>query len=825
MSHSGKHCDFKASRQQKGNRPRHALKAVALLCAMAASSGAIAENAGSGEVYKFNISAGDMSASLNKLAETANVELSYPAAMASDMKSNGLKGNYTVEQALQQLLKGSGLNYRVAGGNSITVEKVAVAQANDATTMAAVTVTGARPGYDAADPYTKDYAVPSSSAASKTEMALMETPVNIQIVPRTIMDDQQDIEITEALSRNVSGVQRSPDYGDLYENFNIRGFSTNFSTYRNGLRRYTNYSDPANIEQVEVIKGPAAVLYGQIQPGGMVNVVTKQALDKPYYSLQQQFGNYDQYRTTAAATGPIDDAKTLKYRFDASYQDLSSFKKYVGDERVFIAPKLSWTPNDRFEANAELEFKHDKRVNDNGIPTIGNRPAPVAFNTYLGDVAKGPTMNSVLTAFDWSYKFNNQWKVTNRFMHEDWDINYFDLQPQYMLNATMLRRFPITGVAYHDTYGTNLDLIGNVELFNTKHELLIGGDFSRRTRKADKNRFACCNGNNTGGTVDIYNPAYNTVDLAAIYSSPYDYAVREKEEWFGVYFQDHITLFEKLHILGGGRYDWATFGRGSDFATGSYDVASANYKSTDNQKFSPRVGILYQPMSWLSVYGNYTESLGSANTGMVYGNQSIKPEIGEQFEAGFKTEFFDQRLSSTVSFYHLTKQNIQLSDPIHTGLTVTAGEARSQGIEADLKGRVTDDLNLILTYAYTDARITKNGENSDEALGKRLINVPEHQASLWGTYQFTPEFKAGIGGVLVGSRAGQTWTDLELPGYARMDMMAAYVKPIGKTRLTTQLNINNVLDKEYYAGATRQGASNTITGNPITVMGSLKLEY
>lgn len=773
----------------------------------------------------FDIPAQSLAGALTRFSAATGLQVLYDGDLAQNIGAPALKGDYSAEQALRKLLQGTNLNYRFSNGNTVTLEKAAVVGPQSATTMPSVMVTGARLGYDSTDPYTKDYVVPRSSAASKNDMPLIETPVNIQVVPRTVMDDQQDIEITEALSRNVSGVQRSPNYGDLYENFNIRGFSTNFSTYRNGLRRYTNYSDPANIEQVEVIKGPAAVLYGQIQPGGMVNVVTKKALDKPYYSLQQQFGSYDQYRTTVAATGPIDDAKTLKYRFDASYQDLGSFKKYVGDERVFLAPKLSWTPNDRFEANAELEFKHDKRVNDNGIPTIGKRPAPVSFDTFLGDLNKGPVINSVLTAFDWSYKFNDNWKLNNRFMHEDWDINYFDLQPQFMLNSTTLKRFPITGMAYHDTYGTNLDLIGNVEFFDTKHELLIGGDFSRRTRKADKNRFACCNGNTTGGTVDIYNPTYDSVDLAAIYASPYDYAVREKEEWFGIYFQDHITLFDTLHILGGGRYDWATFGRGADFATGSYDVARANYKSYDNQKFSPRVGILYQPVPWLSVYGNYTESLGSANLGTAYGNQPIKPEIGEQFEIGFKTEFFDQRLSSTVSFYHLTKQNVQVSDPDHIGFSIAAGEARSQGIEVDIKGRVTDQLNMVMTYAYTDARITKNGSNTNNWQGKRLINVPEHQASLWGTYQLTPEFKVGIGGTLVGSRAGQLSSNLELPGYARMDMMAAYVKPIGKTRLTTQLNINNVLDKEYYAGATSQGASNTITGNPLTVMGSLKLEY
>ena len=773
--------------------------------------------------YNFNIPAQALESAINAFIATSDWQVGFPADLAQGVRSSAVVGNYTPRQALESLLRGTGLMYRMNGTNSVALEKSEVVPSQSSAALPAVTVTGRRVGYDDHDPYTKAYVVPNATSASKTDMAIMETPVNIQVVPRTIMDDQQDIEITEALSRNVSGVQRSMAYGDLYENFIIRGFSTGFSTYRNGLRRYTNYSDPANLEQVEVIKGPAAVLYGQIQPGGMVNVVTKKALDKPYYSLQQQFGSYDQYRTTAAATGPIDEARTLKYRFDASYQDLGSFKKYVGDERVFIAPKLSWAPNDRFEANAELEYKHEKRVDDNGIPNIGNRPAPIPFDTFLGDMAKGPTMDSVLTAFDWALKFNDHWQVKNRFMHEDWDIDYFDLMPNGMINATQMARFAVTGKAHHETYGTNLDLLGNFDLLGTRHEVLIGGDFSRRTRQAGDNRFACCNGSTAVDPVDIFNPTFNTVSLERIDASPFDYAVRQKEEWFGVYFQDHITLWDKLHILGGGRYDWATFGQGADFGAGSYAIAAANYKSYDNEKFSPRVGLLYQPMPWLSLYGNFTESLGSANLGSIYGNQPLKPEIAEQFEAGFKTEFFDQRLSSTVAFYHLTKDNVRVNDPFHSGYFLAAKQARSQGIEADLKGQLTDELNLVLTYAYTDARITQNGGSTDNVLGKRLPNVPEHQASLWATYQFTPQFKAGIGGVVVGKREGDSANNFQLPGYARLDMMAAYVQPFGKTRLTTQLNINNVLDKEYYAGAT--DSLTVITANPISVMGSLKLEY
>ncbi len=811
--------------RKRGQKFIKAAGLLILVVLFGAGQNSYAGDAASDQTLQFNIPAQSLASALTRFSADTRLQVLYEGDVADKLQAPALNGTYTPAQALEKLLSGSGLKSRYSNDKTITLEAEPSSQNQqlNTPTLKAMTVVG-KSGYDANDPYTKDYVVPNAASAAKTNMAIMDTPVNIQVIPKTIMDDQQDVKIEDALTKNVSGVQRGYAFGDLYEEFKIRGFSTNQSTYRNGLRRYTNYSDPANIEQVEVVKGPAAVLYGQIQPGGMVNVVTKKALDKPYYSLQQQFGNYDQYRTTAAATGPIDKAGTLKYRFDASYQDMGSNKKFIYDERVFLAPKLTWTPNDRFEANLELEYKHEKRVNDYGVPAIRNRPAPIPLDSYLGDAAKGPTLDNVLIAFDWAFKLNNNWQIKNRFMHEDWDINYYDTSPNGMANATEMKRYAVTGKAVHETYGTNLDLVGNFDLYGAKHEVLLGGDYSRRTRDAGDNRFSCCNGSTAVASIDIFNPRYGIVSQAAIDASPYDYAVKQKEEWFGVYFQDHITLWNKLHILGGGRYDWATFGQGSAVNNGAtYAQAVANYKTYDNQKFSPRVGLVYQPMQWLSLYGNWTESLGSANTGTVYGNQPIKPEAGEQFEGGFKTEFFDQRLSSTVAYYHLTKTNIKMADPAHTGFQITAGEARSQGIEVDIKGRVTEQFNLVTTYALTDARVTQNGANTNGILGKRLANIPEHQASLWGTYQFTPKFKAGIGGIVVGKREGNAVNTYQLPGYVRMDLMAAYVQPIGKTRLTTQFNINNVLDKGYYGDT--DGAVNSVTGNPLSVMGSLKLEY
>ncbi|WP_445367183.1 TonB-dependent siderophore receptor [Methylomonas sp. BW4-1] len=374
-----------------------------------------------------------------------------------------------------------------------------------------------------------------------------------------------------------------------------------------------------------------------------------------------------------------------------------------------------------------------------------------------------------------------------------------------------------------ETYGTNLDLLGKFHLFGTEHEILIGGDFNHTSLKEwnYKPDFSGV----LLPSINIYNPQYGQIDQSLIDNLSRKASFLRNEDWFGVYFQDQITLWNKLHIMGGGRYDWAQRGTGFGVTTtlpSSIDLAKSDYSNLENQKFSPRVGILYQAFDWLSIYGNYTESLGGQNGGRSRSGQQFDAETGEQFEAGFKAELFDKRLSSTIAYYHLVKGNLLTSDPTDTSNTyqIAVGEARSQGIEVDIKGQITEQLNMVATYAYTDNRITKDNSGF---VNNRLVNIPEHQASLWGTYQLTPHFKFGMGGIAVGSREGDFANTFQLPGYVRMDAMAAYSMPVGKTRLTAQINIHNLLDKEYFAGSSN--SLSVIPGEPLSAMGLLKLEY
>jgi iron complex outermembrane receptor protein len=269
----------------------------------------------------FMISPQSLSSALNAYAETANVQLSYPAALTEGLISPGVSGQYTTQQALQKLLTGTGITSRTTQNGTVTLERVSNSESSSSTTtLAPVTVTGTVI-YDATDPYNPDYSLPNASTATKTDTSIMETPFSVQVVPQQILKDQQVVNLQDA-TKNISGVQTSFGYGNLYQAFTIRGFETN-NVLRNGQRSAGGVGrsmvEMANVNSVEILKGPAAMLYGRLDPGGMVNVITNKPLDTPYYSLQQQFGSYDLYRTSIDATGPINEDKTLLYRLDYSY--------------------------------------------------------------------------------------------------------------------------------------------------------------------------------------------------------------------------------------------------------------------------------------------------------------------------------------------------------------------------------------------------------------------------------------------------------------------------------------------------------------------------
>lgn len=678
------------------------------------------------------------------------------------------------------------------------------------------------------------YVAKRASTGTKTDTPIHETPVSIQVVPREVMDDQQVINVKEA-TKNISSVLPST-YG-FYEAWTIRGFDTGYmAAYRNGLRQ-SSFSDQqtANVAQVEVLKGPAAILYGRIEPGGMVNIVTKRPQAQPYYSIQQQVGSYDLYRTTVDATGPLSEDGSLLYRVNAAYQKNDSFVDFVSNKSTFVAPFLTWRPSTRFEFNLELEYQRREYVHfgtaGGGVPAVGNRPADIPRSRYIGDpsisVANPNQQNRDFIGFDWSYALDDDWNLKHRFGYTD-----VDYQIQYAaakaLNETtgVLTQNYSRSFMNRASYATNLDLTGKFSTGDIRHDVLFGVDYYRMDQYGIGN-VSWNPGAVNVQSINIYNPVYTGLGLYGHPGSAIDnWFMKFKENWTGIYLQDQMRFGDKWHLLVGGRFDDASRGNGSAGAGGSLAVAATKVVMRHDNAFSPRFGLLYQPMPWLSLYGNYVESFGT-NNGVSATGQAFDPQQAKQYEAGVKSELFNGKLTTTLALFEITKTNILTKDPNNPAFSIPIGEARSRGVELDVAGRIDRNWSVIGNLTYDQAEITKDNSGNQ---GKILPGVPLRSGSFWAKYDTgsaTEGFSFGAGVFLRGQRQGDTKNTFQLPGYGRVDALLAYrFKALDGKAATAQINVQNLLDKTYFDhGGSNGSRLNSYYGEPLTIMGSLRLEF
>jgi iron complex outermembrane recepter protein len=681
------------------------------------------------------------------------------------------------------------------------------------------------------------YAVTGASLAGKDNTPILQSPVAIQVVPRQVMDDQQAMSVQDAIVGNVSSVQPSGD--TFYDGFTIRGFDA-ASIFRNNLATPDiTHLQTANLQSIEVLKGPAAMLFGRLEPGGVVNLVLKRPLDTPYFSIQEQTGSWGLTQTTVDATGPITSDKDWLYRANLSFNHTDSFRNFVTNQDAFIAPTITWRPTEQFRFNLDGEYQNTIFVADadTAIPAIGTRLAPIPVSRYLQDPAvtrvNPSRMERGLVGYDWTFDINKDWSLTNRFAYSDlqWaqritDINSVD-------ETTGAVQFGLWDVnAHRRNLGSNLDLKGKFETGPLSHSVLVGADYQFQ----EQHDFGfCCDGSSIPPN-NMFFPSYS---FGGYVKPQNNFYFPLRQTWKGVYGQDMISfLDDKAHILLGGRHDWASYGYG--FSSNSFSEALGPYNSdlgtgfqnAFDQAWTPRLGVVLQPLPWLSFYANYTRSFGASNGLPSPGNPPFAPEQGLQWEGGAKAELFDKRLTATLAYYDITKSGIVQSIP-GTQFSRPVGLVESKGVELDVAGRIDDNWSLIGNYSYDDARIIKDAAGTPLTggeLGNQLQNVPRHAGGLWVKYQALGELQGlslGGGVVAVGERQGDNQNDFQLPAYARVDTMVMYRLP---TRMapwakivTLQLNVKNLLDTTYYLHSYDRFSA--APGAPRTFIVSLRAEF
>lgn len=615
-----------------------------------------------GLALNYQIPAGAMGAALNAFADKSGLHVLYDSHITERMRTRGLSGVYSVRDGLDLLLSGTGLSYRLSeNGRAVSIMLAqAGVRMNDANPRGAEELPPIDVGSsDAAvrnsqgtglsqgkgDRITGYNAVRASSTL-KTDTPLLKTPIAVEVVTRQTMDDQQAISVNDALLSNVSGVTQGISGIEL---FKVRGFyNTVGNVYKNGLMEYRLRNlDTTNLQAIEVLKGPAAMLFGRGEPGGIINLVVKRPLETPYYSLQQQVKSFGGTRTTLDATGPLNDDKSVLYRFNGEFYSTDSYRNFVTDRNLFIAPTITIRPIEQFKVNIDFEYQNKTYVDDYPIfPAIGGAPANIPVSRYLGEPSiMKSTPNHFerkRIAYDATYEFLPGWSLTNRLSYYHIDTNNENLSILGVNQATGVMNRVVNFLPGYgeDSFGANVDLKGRFTTGPIEHSVLFGYDYFGTYLPVNITYFF-----SPISAINIYAPTYWLPENPYRGTASYGAA---GQKWTGVYGQDMLSFFDdSVHVLLGGRYDWTETGS-NKIGTSDY-AARASYVNVYSNAFSPRVGVVYQPLPWLSLFGDFTQSFG-ANNGTTQNLAPLAPQKGEQYEAGVKAELLDKRLSLTMAY-------------------------------------------------------------------------------------------------------------------------------------------------------------------------------
>ncbi len=520
----------------------------------------------------YPVAAQPLGGALTEFAEEADLKLMFPAELARGIASLGVAGTLTRDQALARLLAGTGMRYRYTSPDTVTIERPDPLQdlVNDAKKPLQIAENGPTPAVPAktgADQPTvleeltvtasprdeTGYNVPDTTTATKTDTPIFDTPVAIQVVPYQVLQDQQITQIRDAV-RNVSGVQHAGfSYDGLYDVFTIRGFRTgNYGiAYRDGFRLRTPHINVANVERVEVLKGASAGLYGRIEPGGLVNVVIKKPQAESYYAAEQQFGQFDYYRTTLDATGPLNADKSLLYRGVFSYQDAGSFRDEKENERILVSPSLTWDLSRNTQVHLNFEYEHTEDFLDSGLVALDGRPAPVSIERYLGvlGLLSSPTDYYIADSHV-SHRFNEDWTAKLRGAWWRRDATYFDAAPLGGVNADGRTVDLYLSTFYEqddDTYLAEIYLTGSVKGFGLEHDLLLAAEYYN----VDSVQFSFFDTapNLPLRPLDIFDPDYQHFSSFRQVRNSF---FNPNDEWYAFTIQDLVRVSDRLKLLASG---------------------------------------------------------------------------------------------------------------------------------------------------------------------------------------------------------------------------------------------------------------------------------
>ena len=639
----------------------------------------------------------------------------------------------------------------------------------------AVTVTAAR-----------GYQVPAITSATKTPTALLDVPQSVTVVTSELIKDQMMMSVGDVM-RYVPGVMVHQGENNR-DQVIIRGNSSSADFFVDGVRDDVQYyRDLYNLERVETLKGPNAMIFGRGGAGGVVNRVSREAGFRAAHEVSLQAGMFGNKRLTAGLNEPLNDK--VAFRLDGMFENSDSFRNAVDLERYGATPTATISAGPNTKVTLRYEYLNDSRTADRGITSFQGAPANVDPETFYGNPDLSDVQATVNVASGLVEHRAGRITIRNRTVAANYDRFYQNFVP----GAATANQSLVALTTYNNaTNRTNVfnqtDVTSVVSTGRMRHTLLAGAEFGRQLTDNFRNT-GFFNNTATSILVPFSNPTISTPVTFRQNATDADNHLTTNVA--AVYAQDQIELFKQLQVVAGLRFD-------------RFDLTYHNNRNGDtldrpDNLVSPRAGIVYKPIAPMSIYSSYSVSYlpssGDQFSSLTTITEQVKPEQFQNYEVGAKWDVV-ANLSVSTAVYRLNRTNTRATDPNDPTRIVQTGSQRTNGYEFGANGRVTPQWSIAGGYTYQDAFVTS--ATTAAAAGAVVAQVPHHMVSLWNNYQLHPRVAAGLGILSRSDMFATIDNTVRLPGYVRVDA-AGFVTLTPQLRL--QLNVENLFNEDYFINA------------------------
>jgi len=641
----------------------------------------------------------------------------------------------------------------------------------------------------------------------------LDLPRSIEVIPEQILLDRKVTTLTEAL-QNASGITLSDGFGGTNDDFLIRGFRRN-QVYRNGFRLGSNFRvNTTNLDRIEVIKGPASITFGQVEPGGLVNIETKRPLDESRYYAEGRAARYDDYFGLVDISQPV-EAMGGGLRINASMQRANSFRDFSDIDRDFVSLSASAKPFSGTTLEFNYEYRDESRPLDRGTVTVpdgqgGRSIADLPRSRRLGEPFERFAVELNLLDYSIRQELGAGWTVEGGMFHEFSDADDFQARPLGLLpDGTLFRRADGSRARDIDVLGSRLQFAGEARTGPIKHRIAIGGDY----RKSSENRLFAVG--ETTSDFNIFDPVFGNLSPEPLIEIP---ASSDSEE-YGIYIQDLIELTPSLMALAGVRFDEVEVE--SFFAPPVDNVTDTGFQS----EISPQFGLTWRALDEISIYASYAEGFLPNSAVDETTGETFDPEESDQLEGGIKGEFVDGRIQTGLAVYRIDKENVVR---VVDGVAKLVDGQRSEGVEVTASGRPLPGMFITASYAYTDAEILSGPDQ-----GNQPRNVAEQVFNFWGSYEVPSGplygLGTGVGVSLFEDRFGDDANTWNLGAYELVDFSVWYNLPLpgidvlGPGEARVQFSVKNLFDEEYFPAS--GGDLRVNVGQPRTYIGSLAFTF